>query len=295
MTALSIRPTHQPEALDRGGEPSVEAVLDQLRTMEQELGALRNGLAHSHRLATVGTLAATLVHEYNNLLTPIVSYAQMALAEPEDTDLTRKALEKSMNSALQAAKISEALLAFVREDQPAAIAESSGGAREGGRPAADLANTVQASLDCLARDLARDGIELTVDVNSVCAAMDPTALQHVLINLLVNARKALLGAGVRRGGRITLRARRIGDRVHLTVADTGPGIPDHLMHHLFEPFVTHPTSSDPADHAGCGQGTGLGLALCRHFVEQAGGSIRASNQTGSGTGATFHIDLPAAA
>jgi len=275
---------------------SADELLRRLDRLQAELDGVKAGLARSHRLATVGTLTASLIHEYNNIMTPLVSYAQMALAEPGDQALTAKALEKALNAAHQAGRISEALLGFVRED-PAVTPtnqETPGPSTElcsadrasTNRPNTSLANAVQAALDCLARNPEKDGITLSVGVNDVHVAASPVAMQHILLNLLINARKALLAHDRRRGGRIDITATRQDDRVTLTFADTGPGIPEHLLPSLFEPFV----SEDPNP---AGTGTGLGLAVCRHFVEQVGGTIAAHNRLAPDRGAVFTMELPA--
>jgi len=282
---------------------SPDELLARLESLNHQLAAVQQGLARSHRLATVGTLTATLIHEYNNLMTPLVSYAQMALAEPDDQALTTKALEKALNSAQQAGQISQALLGFVREDPPvpSGNAAAPGGTRENCStaetgdqpPSASLQSAVQAASECLARDPAKDGIAVDVDVNEVRVAIDPVAMQHILLNLLLNARKAILAYDRRQGGRITIRATPRRDRVDVEFADTGRGIPEHLLGRIFEPFVSD--ADDNTDDAGnLGQtGTGLGLALCRHFVEQAGGSIRVHNRPAPDSGAVFTLELPA--
>lgn len=250
---------------------TVEQLLAHLETLEQQLQQVRDGLTHSHRLATLGTIASIIAHEYNNILTPIISYSQMALAQAEDQDLMRKAVEKSLAGALRAAHISSSLLGFAREaDQ---------------RHVAALPKVVEEAIACLARDPKRDGIELLLDLPEVKAAISPLHLVQVLVNLLLNAKQAMR----RNGGSIFIRGYLQGSLVHLTVSDTGPGIPQEIADRLFEPFVTH----RPKDSAtGETKGTGLGLSICRDLIRQAGGTIGFESVPGKGT--TFHITLPKA-
>jgi signal transduction histidine kinase len=251
---------------------SVEAMLAHFQQLEDQLDRVREGLTHSHRLATLGTIASIIAHEYNNILTPVISYAQLALASPENAELTAKALRKAVEGAEKAAHISSSLLGFARETDEQ-------------EHAAALGATIEEAVTCLARDPKKDGIELTVDVPDVQVAIPPVNLQQVLVNLMLNARKAM-GRG---GGRLTLTGRVEADLVHLDVADTGPGIPDAVRQRLFEPFVTAPLH---ADDPGERKGTGLGLCICRDLVRQAGGQIRVDTAPGRGT--TFHLTLPRA-
>jgi len=208
-----------------------------------------------------------VIHEFNNLLTPIVSYAQLALAHPEDAALQQKAMERVHDAGQRAAQACESLLGFARTSDAAA-----GGA-------ADLATTVDEALACLGRDLAKDGIDLRVAVPDARVAMPAIRLQQVLVNLLLNARKAI----GKRGGRI-----RIAGRVD---GPAGPGIPHAIRNRLFEPFVTHAVGDDVDPDAE--PGSGLGLALCRQLIHEAGGQIQA--HSAQAEGARFELTLPRAA
>lgn len=252
---------------------TVEQLLAHFEALESQLQQVREGLTHSHRLATLGTIASIIAHEYNNILTPMISYAQLALASPDDMPLMRKAVEKALTGAERAAKISSSLLGFAREaDQ---------------QHAARLAKTVEDAVACMARDPKKDGIELTVSVPDVLVAISPLNLEQVLVNLMLNARQAIK----RGGGCLSVTARVEGSQVKIDVADTGPGIPPHILDRLFEPFVTFrepPAEGQPAG----GKGTGLGLCICRDLIRNAGGSITVESTPGKG--ATFHITLPKA-
>jgi len=248
-----------------------ERLLQDLERMESQLAQLEEGLMRSHRLATLGTVAATVAHEFNNLLTPMISYCQYALSQAEagnaDITLMKKALEKTQSGAEKAATICSSMLGFARDSM--------------GEPAVcDLNDAVFEVLTCLARDPSKDGIELHVDVPvGLTVAMSPVAMQQVLMNLVLNARDAMR----RTGGRLSIRAWRTEEgRVRVEVADTGCGIPAELLPEIFKPFVTHghPTSTGEPDES---KGTGLGLAVCHRLMEQAGGSITAQSTPGTRT------------
>ena len=256
------------------GEVALEDVadlLEQLERLERQLDQLRQGLTHSHRLATLGTLTSVIAHEYNNILTPIISYAQIALGQPNDAELTRKAIEKALSGAERAAKLSSSILGFASQSDD--------------RHIASLRHVIDEALNCLGREPAKDGIELTVDVPAVELAIEPLTLQQILLNLFLNARKAM-GCG---GGKLSITAEVDGDVARIHVADTGPGIPEEIRDRLFEPFVTCPTGGEYDLEA---KGTGLGLCICRDLVGAAGGSIEVDSRPAQGC--TFHIILPVA-
>lgn len=250
---------------------AAEQLLAHFEQLEAQFHQLREGLTHSHRLATLGTLASVIAHEYNNILTPVISYAQMALAKPEDTEFLRKALEKALQGAERATSISASLLGFAREGDQQRVAH--------------LPTVVQDAITCMGRDPKRDGIDLIIDVPELRVAMSPLNLQQVLLNLLLNARQAMR----KRGGQLRVSASLDNHQVHIAVTDTGPGIPEEVRAHLFEPFVTH---RPDGESSGERKGTGLGLCICRDLIVNASGSIVYDTQTGHGT--TFHILLPQA-
>jgi len=94
---------------------NVQQLLEHFEKLEDQMQKVSEGLAHSHRLATLGTITSIIAHEYNNILTPIVSYCQSALARTDDGDLLIKAVQKSLAGAERAAHISSSLLDFARE------------------------------------------------------------------------------------------------------------------------------------------------------------------------------------
>lgn len=269
-----------PPSLAKGGsgsgqalaEGQIEQLLQHFEQLEAQFQKVREGLTHSHRLTTLGTIASVIAHEYNNILTPIISYGQIALAQPDDHELMKKAVEKALSGAERAAKISSSLLGFAREQDH--------------EHAADVNHVIQEAIGCLGRDPRKDGMELVIDVPVVRVLISPLNLQQVLLNLILNARKAMR----RHGGVLRITGRRDGDDLILDVADTGPGIPPQVLDRLFEPFVTH--RIDPENDPAAPKGTGLGLCICRDLLRSAGGSITAASKPGEG--ATFTLRLPLA-
>ncbi len=257
---------------------TLERTLDaELAAAQRQLDDVREQLTESQRLAAIGTIAAVIAHEFNNLLTPMVSYSQFAMATAEAADpdmaLIRKALSKSYQASTKAGRICNSMLSLARGEATAFAAV----------PVQTLVDEV---LNVLARDPQKDGIALRVQVAPGLAVHgDVVQLEQVLLNLLINARQAMLG----KGGSLTVKASGDGGGVRLQVADTGPGIPAQVLGRIFEPFFT--TKGTAA--RGETRGTGLGLSICREIVQHHGGRIDVASVVGRGT--TFTIHLPAAA
>ena len=244
--------------------------------MQGQLDMLREQLTESQRLATIGTIAAVIAHEFNNLLTPIVSYSQYALQSAEgdkpDMELIKKALSKSYQSSSKAGRICTSMLGLAR-------GESVFGQ-------VSVQKLVDETLVVLARDPKKDGIALRVQVQpDLVVNGDPVQLEQVLLNLLINARHALLG----KGGSITIKGQQAeSGEARIQVIDTGPGIPEKLLPKIFKPFFTTKGTAKKGE----AKGTGLGLAICKEIVEHHQGRIDVESEVGKGT--TFSIHLPSA-
>jgi two-component system NtrC family sensor kinase len=256
-----------------GNAPGAEAANPegQLDRLEAQLRELRNQLCHAQRMATLGTMAAMVAHEFNNLLTPILSYVPYALSQ-RDPKLLALALERTLKQVQKAKAICDRLLAGPGD----------------GRGAADVAllGQVEEAIELLVRDLAKDQIELVVEVPADLRVMvEPELIQQVIANLVMNARQAMAG----RAGRLTIWASNDpGDDVWVHLRDTGLGIPPELQPRIFQPFVSTKQDADRPDQ----RGIGLGLAVCRQIVEQHGGRITFQSTPGEGT--TFSFSLPPA-
>lgn len=251
-------------------------ILARLQKAEADLAALRKELDHSHQLATLGTLTAGIAHEINNILTPVLAYAQLAVANPHDSTLRGKALQRAISGVESAARITEAVLGFARQEDVDLHA--------------DLVEVIESTIACLGRDPERDGIDLLIEVHKGArVAIRPLALQQVLLNLMINALTAMAG---RRGQLRIAAAEAVNDMTVIKVADTGPGVPPEVADRLFDPFVSsHPRKS--ADRKSRHGGSGLGLAICKRLVEGSGGTIVLDPPT-PGSGAVFTITLPTA-
>jgi C4-dicarboxylate-specific signal transduction histidine kinase len=239
----------------------------ELERLNAEVKALREQLSQAHRLATVGTMAAMVAHEFNNILTPIINYARMARTDPS---LVQKALTRAAEGGMKATDICNALLGLTRRDA-------------GRTRRVSLARLVKRTLAAMAREPKKDGIELTIDVPAeIKVTTRPVELEQVLLNLLVNARSAVIEGNGRRG--IAISARQADGEVEIVVADSGVGITPENLEKIFEPFF----STKPATR-GSGEGRGLGLAFCCRAVTEMGGRICVRSKPGCGAQFTVHL------
>ncbi len=244
-----------------GGERFFTAVIRD--TTERK--DMQTKLGQSERLAAVGELAAGVAHEVNNPINTIINCAQLI----RDGDAPEDNCKVIIEEGERIAEIVKDLLQFARDDsdrpQPTSLNE-----------------VVQRTLRLISENFKRHGVTLTVDVPEDLPQVKarPQQIQQVLLNLMINAKDALL-AEARDPRLVSLSAAIDGHGVRLTVADNGPGIPPHLGPRIFEPFVTTKRARG---------GTGLGLSISKSIVEGYSGTIDVDSKPGEG--AAFRIWLP---
>ena len=235
----------------------------------EQLKELEHQIAHAEKLATIGQLAAGVVHELNNPLTSIAVYSEhmreAALAENRPkAELAR--IERIVESTDRIRRFTQSLVAYARPASgPPRPVQIEGLIDE----ALGFCEHVIRQADAMARVQIEEGTPPVLGVR--------TSLHQVLINLITNACHAM-PAGA---GQLRIRARGIGDRVEIRVEDNGVGISSEQQARVFEPFYTT---------KGEGRGTGLGLGIVRNIVEKHGGAIHVESQLG--LGATFVVTLP---
>ena len=242
-----------------------------LADKEQENAALKSQNLQLQALANLGSATCMIAHEINNLLTPLSSYAALAAQNPEDHQLAEKALDKTVRNCRRAAKIMETLLGLANgsKQQPEQVS---------------LRALVEDVFTGLCRDFTKDRIVVEVHVPSdLEVRCVPVQIQQVLMNLILNARDAMLG----HGGTLRVTASRTDDGVQIEVGDSGEGISPENLKNIFRPFFT--TRAGP-DRPANGSGSGVGLAFCRRVVDAHGGRIEVESQLGKGT--TFRLRLP---
>lgn len=236
---------------------------------QSKIDLLQQQIVRAERLATLGELAAGVVHELNNPLTSITVYAEYLVRKLEAQGAEQPDLEKLRRIGASAQRI----LRFSRD--LVQYARPSGKETE----SVDLAAVVRQSVSICEHLVERGGIQLGVEVAADLPVIQAVAgqLEQVLINLITNAVHA-----VENGGRVVVRACTDGDgAVRIEVADSGPGVPEADRERIFEPFYT--TKLD-------GKGTGLGLPIVRNIVEQHRGQIAVVRSDLGG--ASFRVTLP---
>lgn len=156
-----------------------------VREMESRIAGLEDLLGDSHRLMTLGTILGSIAHELNNILTPVMSYAELARMHPSDTELRDRALARIAGGVARASAITTAILRFAEPRQ-----------ESGGNESCSVRDAIRQALDCLARPPESDGIIVDVQVSAdLRAGMGATVLQHVILNLVLNARRAMRNSG----------------------------------------------------------------------------------------------------
>ncbi|MBY0512752.1 MAG: ATP-binding protein [Gemmataceae bacterium] len=234
-----------------------------------ETEVLRLQLLQAQRLSSVGELASSIAHEFNNILTTIINSAKLGMRNPDPAE-KQQAFERVMKAGQRAAVIAGGMLGFARK---------SGGHRQ----KCDVARLVEEVLILTEKDLSKHRVHVETRFAARPTAWAvPGQVEQILVNLVINARQAMPG-----GGRLKIEVREnaAADTVEVKVADTGVGIPPEQLRQIFEPFYT----TKQPDEYGRG-GTGLGLSVCRQIIEQHHGRIRVESVVGKGS--TFTVKLP---
>jgi PAS domain S-box-containing protein len=225
-------------------------------------------LRQSEKLAAMSSLVAGLAHELNNPLSVILAHSTL-MAQGRGNAEERAT--KIVKAAERCARLVRNFLALARQHPPE-------------RQRVLLGQIVRETVELVAYPLRVDGVAVTLDLDDVPLLWaDPHQLQQVLLNLLTNAHHAVRAVAPPRAITITMRED-TGDRIHLRIADNGPGIAPAVRDRIFEPFFT----TKPV-----GEGTGLGLSLCQGIVESHGGTLSLEHPPGGG--AVFAISMPVTA
>lgn len=235
-----------------------------------ELQTKQDELVRSSKLAALGTFAAGIGHEFNNLLAGVLGYAQIGLGS-DDVDDKNEALDVAVRMCMRGRSITSGLLTFARR-------------RNTQHEPALISTLIQETVALVERELGKENIRVELRLQEVPPTLcDPGQIAQVLLNLITNARDAMRDKG---GGVITIELSRRGPQIELAVSDTGCGIPPELLNQIFQPFVT----TKGAMNSSSVSGTGLGLAISHGIIENHKGAMRVHSIVGEGT--TMFVTLP---
>jgi len=226
---------------------------------------LEQQLIASGCLVSVGELAASMAHEFNNPLGIVLGFAQDLFGKTAPSDPSYRSLQIMIEEAKRCEMLVRDLMEFARP-------------RSDNFTLTDFKELVTKTLEKVSNYLQKQNVEVIEEAEADLPGLyaDPQQLQQVLVNLCLNALDAMLG-----GGKLTVGAHRDGlDHVSVTVADTGFGIDAESLPKIFHPFFT----------AKKRRGLGLGLSICDRIVKAHGGRMQVESEVGRGT--TFRIHLP---
>jgi len=261
-----------PSGPPAGAELQIAALIRDVSDRKKRDDQLRDGryqMLQAEKMAALGQTISGVAHELNNPLATILSWAER-LAERDVDDKNRQGLEVILGEAERAARIVRNLLTFARKRQTT-------------RAMVDLNQVVRETLALRAYEQKVTNIQVVEALSTGLPEVfaDGHQIKQVLLNLMINAEQACLGANGR--GTIVVRTMHDGDRgsAVLEVSDDGPGIPEERLGKVFDPFFTTKE---------VGQGTGLGLTVAYAIAREHGGRIWVESKMGKGT--SFFVELP---
>jgi len=252
----------------RGPSGNIVGVVEMWRDITHRK-LLEAELVHREQLAGLGLLASGVAHEVGNPLASIATAVEGLLRRLDEPDSgppeeLREYLEIVQRQVFRCRGVTERLLGFARRSS-------------GERHWIDVAAAVREVLALCAPQARAQRVRIeTTLADGLCVEAEGSCLHQVVLNLVVNALQVMPDGGV-----LTVTGGIDEAQVAVAVRDTGPGIPEEIRAHLFEPFRSARAR---------GQGTGLGLFLSHVLVEQCGGRVEAVSQPGEGT--TFVVRLP---
>lgn len=252
-------------------ETILRAKVEELTLATKRLTEAQTQVIRSERMASVGRLAAGVAHEIGNPIAALLGMEDLLLDSTTPPDEARDFLVRMKKETERISTILRDLLDFARpEEKP----DSSGQFSPG-----EVKSVIDEVLALSRPQKNFRDIDVKIDApESLMVMMSTARLTQVLLNLMMNAAAALDG---RKDPRLAVRAKRDGENVRIEIEDNGPGVRDDVRDKIFEPFVTTKE---------VGQGTGLGLSVCRGLVEAANGTIDVDADFKDG--ARFVVILP---
>jgi signal transduction histidine kinase/DNA-binding response OmpR family regulator len=239
---------------------------------EQSLADLQEAqasLVQAARLSTMGELAAVVAHQINNPLTTIIVDSELILQEMNLSEPINEGVTAIHRAGQRAHAVVKRLLSTARRDISQDVLQ-----------AIDAHTTIYNTLDLVTTHIERSGVQLKIALDEAHPARvqaAPGYLEDLWLNLLLNARDALAG---RPEATIIIQSQHTQETLNVSVCDNGPGIPPEYLKTVFNAFFT---TKPP------GEGTGLGLYICKQIVDRCGGTIRVESKPDEGT--CFYVSL----
>ena len=267
---LDARVEIQQRSNDELGELaySFNAMASALAERDERLKKLtQSRIRRSERLAMIGKLSANVAHELNNPLQGIVTYSHLLLERMPSKDPETKYIEVIVTQANRCRDIIRGLLDFARQREP-------------NKASSDVNIVLQESMSLLENQALFHNVQIMKEFDATLpqAIIDPSQIERVFMNIIINAAEAMDGSG-----RLALRTSydQAEGFIDISFEDTGHGIADEDTRRIFDPFFTTKE---------VGKGTGLGLAISYGIVQEHGGTILVESAIGRGT--TFTVRLP---
>ena len=244
------------------------AMATALRERDEQLKEFtRKKFMESERLALIGQLAANVAHELNNPLQGIVTYSHLLLERSSIDDPIKQTLQKIVVQANRSRDIIRGLLDFSRQRKP-------------DKTLSNINNLLNESVSFLENQALMQNVQIITQLGNdlPSVVIDPSQVQRVFINMIVNAAEAMNG-----NGQLTVSTKRdaVGGCIEISFTDTGMGIKEENLEKIFDPFFTTKET---------GHGVGLGLAISFGIIKEHGGTISVESEVGKGT--TFIVRLP---
>ncbi|MBL7178997.1 MAG: PAS domain S-box protein [Desulfobacterales bacterium] len=235
--------------------------------IKEELSKTQIQLLQAEKMSSLGKLAAGVAHQLNNPLGGIILFTKLILEEYDLPDGARQDLNRVVKDAERCRDTVKELLEFTRQTRHLLQPH-------------DINQAISRTLFLLKNQALFQNIKIENDLDATLPLVpsDIQQLNHLFMNIILNAAQAMEGHG-----KLTIKNYLLpeGNKIGIEIADTGPGIPEDILPHIFEPFYT--TKNE-------GEGTGLGLSLVYSIVENHGGHIKVTSKPGEGT--TFIIEMP---
>jgi len=253
------------------GEPGATVLLFE---DQSEKRRLQEQLLQSEKMSAIGQLIAGVAHDLNNPLASVVGFSDLLAEAPDVPPRLAEPLAVIRQEAERASAIVRNLLSFARR-------------QEGERQLQSIRPILESTHQLLKNQLFAAHIELTLTFEPGLpeVAVHANQIKQVFVNIINNAAQAIATTRLKDGGgRIDIVTKCEPDGLSVNISDNGPGIPEAVSQHVFEPFFS--TKSE-------GEGTGLGLSICLGIVKEHGGNITVEpGGAGSGRGALFTVELP---